>query len=91
MKIGWTATSMQKISLATQACDPDTSEKYEDTRPNYVRCACKNTGRPNGITDREKHCELIMHVIADTDTDETCFGIPYSQQMQTQLCLAVVT
>ena len=34
--------------------------------------------------------ELIMHVIADTDTDENYFGINFSLQMQTQLFFAVL-
>ena len=37
------------------------------------------TVRSNGITDREKIIfELIMHFIADTDTDENYFGIIFS-------------
>ena len=33
--------------------------------------------------------KLIMHFIADTDADENYFGIDFSEQMQTQLFLAV--
>ena len=36
------------------------------------------TGRPNGITDRKIIFEIIMHLIADTDTDENYFGINIS-------------
>ena len=35
---------------------------------------------------REIICGLIMHFIADTDTDENCFGINLSLQMQTASC-----
>ena len=33
------------------------------------------TGRPNGIADRKGILELIMHFIADTDTDVNDFRI----------------
>ena len=37
-----------------------------------------HTVRPNGITDRKIIFELIMHFMADTDTDENYFGINFS-------------
>ena len=43
------------------------------------RCISLSTGRSNGITDLEKNnFELIVHFIADTDTDENYFAYIFS-------------
>ena len=67
--------NLGKTRLLAPTCCGDVHEKNRSSKWHYRQ--------------RKIIFELIMHFIADTDTDENCFGINFLLQIQTQLFFAV--
>ena len=61
---------------------------YEGCEHPVMNQEDRNTVGPNGIPDRGNFFKIIMHFVADAETDIYYFGMSFSWQMQTQLFFA---